>query len=246
MTRSGDQEHIKAKPYTFVNTTLTTRRIADVEGRIPAFNPLQMFADQKPLDERTVSDAVYSGKSEGEFTLAQSDFPVNSPLIDTALTPSETEVEEQVRASAQFLSESGVQIASRTIVNPDRFDFDLARQPDFARLSVRITQENVSFVSKQAGTTPPPALTSVSYPSSRTWPSRTSFWTIRHPIPRLKPFWLPFASAPAFWMLRLATGFALPSAQIPPTPPFRGSSVSASIPKPSTRRPSPALTMAFT
>ncbi|SUB02744.1 Glycyl-glycine endopeptidase ALE-1 precursor [Pannonibacter phragmitetus] len=154
VTRSGDQEHIKAKPYTFVNTTLTTRRLTDVEGRIPAFNPLQMFADQKPLDERTVSDAVYSAKSEGEFTLAQSDFPVNSPLIDTALTPSETEVERQVRASAQFLSESGVQIASRTIVDPDRFDFDLARQPDFARLSVRITQENVSFVSKQAGTAP--------------------------------------------------------------------------------------------
>lgn len=154
VTRSGDQEHIKAKPYTLVNTTLTMRRLADVEGKIPAFNPLQMFADQKPQDERTVSDAVYSAKAEGEFTQAQSDFPVNSPLIDTSLTPSETLVEEQVRASAQFLGESGIRIASRTIVDPDRFDFDLARQPDFARLSVRITQENVSFVSKQAGETP--------------------------------------------------------------------------------------------
>ncbi|WP_428670610.1 M23 family metallopeptidase, partial [Roseibium sp.] len=42
-----------------------------------------------------------------------------------------------------------VDMAAKSLVDPGRFDFNLAMQPDLERYAVRITPENVSFVSKR-------------------------------------------------------------------------------------------------
>ncbi|NBN66041.1 peptidoglycan DD-metalloendopeptidase family protein [Microvirga tunisiensis] len=150
ITRVGDRDFIKAKPYVLVNASLASRKTPELTARIPEFNPLQMFSDgQKAATDRAVSDGIYSARAEGEFSITQSDFPVNSPMIDLALTPDEAAVAREVSASAQMLADDSIDMAGRTIVDPGRFDFSLARLSDFDRLQVRITQENVSFVSKQ-------------------------------------------------------------------------------------------------
>ncbi|ADZ68915.1 M23 family metallopeptidase [Polymorphum gilvum] len=149
VTRVGDRDHIKARPYVFVTSSLATRKSADIEGRIPPFNPLQMFSDGQVVPDRAASDAIYSARVDGEVSISMTDFPVDSALVDIALTPGEAEIEREVRHAAQFLSDPSINMAARAIVDPGRFDFNLARLSDFSRLSVRITQENVSFVSKQ-------------------------------------------------------------------------------------------------
>lgn len=150
VTKDGDKDHIQVKPYALVNANLETRKNPEVEARIPPFNPMQMFAENKPVSaDPAASDSIYGAKVEGEVSISMNDFPVGSPDIDAAHGQSEEAVEQQVRLSGHFLSSNTVDIASRAMLDPGRFDFDLAKQSEFSRLSIRITPENVSFVSKQ-------------------------------------------------------------------------------------------------
>ncbi len=148
VNRVGDRDFIKVRPYALVTSSLVTHTARDLDLEIPPFNPLEMFADTDILPERTNSDAIYDAKIDGEVSISQRDFPVSSPIIDAHLVPSEAEIERIVRESARFLANNDMEIAARPIVDPGRFDFDLARQSELSRLSVRITPENVSFVSK--------------------------------------------------------------------------------------------------
>ncbi|MBO6758295.1 MAG: M23 family metallopeptidase [Roseibium sp.] len=154
VTREGDRELISVRPYALVSATLATRKNPDLVQSIPAFNPLNMFSDVQvatapAANEAVFSDSIYGAKVEGEISISLTRFPVDSRLIDADATPSEQTVERQVRRSARFLADNAVDMAAQTLVDPGRFDFNLARQPDLARYAVRITPENVSFVSKR-------------------------------------------------------------------------------------------------
>lgn len=148
VTRDGERAHIRAKPYKFVTASLATRKSNTGAGRIPPFNPLKIFSDAELFPDRAGSDSIYSARVEGEVTLAIRAFPLDSPLLDDTLTSSEADIERYVRDSARFLSDGTVEVASLPVVDPARFDFGLAQQSEFSRLSVRISAENVSFVSK--------------------------------------------------------------------------------------------------
>lgn len=159
VTRDGDREHIRVRPYALVTSSLATKKNNDLTQLIPAFNPLNMFSDVQDLPERlaseaTFSDAVYGAKVEGEVSISLTTFPANRTDINLDDEPSEVSIERNVRQSARFLADSSIDIAARTLVDPGRFDFNLAQQPEFARLSVRITPENVSFISKRDDETP--------------------------------------------------------------------------------------------
>ncbi|MEO9526350.1 M23 family metallopeptidase [Roseibium sp.] len=159
VTRQGDRDFIRVQPHVFVSATLATRKDPDLAERIPAFNPLNMFADNSDEDgpdpnavgtgTPLLADSVYGAKLESEVSISLAPFPASSPYIDPDQTPSETQVELTVRETARTLSIDAVEMASKTLVDPGRFDFNLALQPDLERYAVRITPENVSFVSKQ-------------------------------------------------------------------------------------------------
>ncbi len=154
VTKVGEREHIKVRDYTLITSSLATRKNTNLAPQIPSFNPLNMFSDVQNVPERLVPDtifsnSIYGAKVEGEVSISLTSFPTDSPLIDPAQTPDETEVERKVRQSARFLAVSSVDTAAQTLVDPARFDFNLARQSEFTRLAVRITPENVSFISKQ-------------------------------------------------------------------------------------------------
>ncbi|GAB4537105.1 MAG: M23 family metallopeptidase [Roseibium sp.] len=159
VTREGDRDFIRVQPHVFVSASLATRKDPDLAERIPPFNPLNMFADQSDDDGRDfaadsagtplLADSLYGAKLENEVSISLAPFPASSEEIDPEQTPSETEVELTVRETARTLSIDAVEMASKTLVDPGRFDFNLALQPDLERYAVRITPENVSFVSKQ-------------------------------------------------------------------------------------------------
>jgi len=154
VARVGDRDHIKVRPYTLITSSLATRKNTDLAAQIPAFNPLAMFADVQVLPdsfsrEAVFGNSIYGAKVEGEVTISLTEFPIASALIDPEHTLTEEDVELSVRQSARFMTDNTVDLASRSLIDPGRFDFALAQQTDFSRLSVRITPENVSFVSKK-------------------------------------------------------------------------------------------------
>lgn len=158
VARVGDKDHIRVQPHIYVSASLATRKDPQYAGRIPPFNPMNMFKDQPEDGEDTliadagsaqIADSLYGAKLENEVSISLAPFPVSSPYIDKDEGPSESEVELSVRASARDLTLNSAETATRSLVDPGRFDFSLALKPDLERYAVRITPENVSFVSKQ-------------------------------------------------------------------------------------------------
>jgi murein DD-endopeptidase MepM/ murein hydrolase activator NlpD len=158
VARVGDKDHIRVQPHVFVSASLATRKDPELADLIPTFNPLNMFSDKQddasgnaPVETATsqIADSIYGAKLESEVSISLAPFPTSSTGIDLDRTPSESEVELSVRESARSLAINSVQAAAKTLVDPGRFDFNLALQPDLERYAVRITPENVSFVSKR-------------------------------------------------------------------------------------------------
>ncbi|CTQ58077.1 Glycyl-glycine endopeptidase ALE-1 precursor [Roseibium album] len=158
VARVGDKDHVRVQPHVFVSASLATRKDPELADLIPAFNPLSMFSDNQDdasggtlIDTATsqIADSIYGAKLESEVSISLAPFPASSPSIDMDETPSESEVELIVRESARALAINSVETAAKTLVDPGRFDFNLALQPDLERYAVRITPENVSFVSKR-------------------------------------------------------------------------------------------------
>lgn len=158
VARVGDKDHVRVQPHVFVSASLATRKDPELADLIPAFNPLSMFSDNQDdasggtlIDTAAsqIADSIYGAKLESEVSISLAPFPASSPSIDMDETPSESEVELIVRESARALAINSVETAAKTLVDPGRFDFNLALQPDLERYAVRITPENVSFVSKR-------------------------------------------------------------------------------------------------
>ncbi|WP_420413335.1 M23 family metallopeptidase [Roseibium sp.] len=159
VTRVGERENLRVQPHFFVSASLATRSDPELASAIPSFNPMAMFADGKEqeADAETeaeantlvLTDSAYGAKLESEVSISLTAFPAASPSIAADATPSETEVELSVRDIARTLTINAVDTAAKTLVDPGRFDFNLALQPDLERYAVRITPENVSFVSKR-------------------------------------------------------------------------------------------------
>ncbi|WP_283404553.1 M23 family metallopeptidase [Roseibium denhamense] len=157
VTRVGDRDHIKVQPHVFISASLATRSDPDLAASIPEFNPLDMFADSQEsaapdtgsATPSILADSLYGAKLESEVSISLTRFPEETSSFSEAHTPTETEVELTVREIARTLSIDAVEMAAKTIVDPGRFDFNLALQPDLERYAVRITPENVSFVSKR-------------------------------------------------------------------------------------------------
>lgn len=158
VARVGDKDHIRVQPHVFVSASLATRKDPELADLIPTFNPLNMFSDKQddasgsaPVETATsqIADSIYGAKLESEVSISLAPFPTSSTGFDLDRTPSESEVELSVRESARSLAINSVQAAAKTLVDPGRFDFNLALQPDLERYAVRITPENVSFVSKR-------------------------------------------------------------------------------------------------
>ena len=148
VTRVGERDLIKDRPFVRVTASLALKK-TELIADIPAFNPLRIFSDTGNIPTSAETETIYGAEVEGEVAITVRDFPIDNPLIDADSAPSESEIEVTVRTAAKLLSDGSFQVASRPLIDPARFDFDLAkRSPVLAGLDVRIVTENVSYVAK--------------------------------------------------------------------------------------------------
>jgi murein DD-endopeptidase MepM/ murein hydrolase activator NlpD len=144
ITRDGDADLIRMKPFARVSTPLVARS-SDVVDPIPVFNPLRIFADAN-VDSDGIEDTLYGVAVDGQMTVKVRDFPVDDPSLDAdpALDIASTEL--LVRDNARFLEGASVQVASLPFIDPQRFEFGFAEPNAFDQFGVRVIPENVSFV----------------------------------------------------------------------------------------------------
>lgn len=150
VTRQGDREIVKMRPFARVTADLVTSIDPRTAADIPPFNPLAAFSDRSTLlaDHGPVPE-LSVGEVEGEVSLKTRDFPASPPGADPALSYSETEIEALVHEEAQFLLAGGVPgPAGKDAADAARLHFALANPLDLGDFQVRIQVENVSELPK--------------------------------------------------------------------------------------------------
>jgi len=147
VTRQGDRDLIRVRPFVKVTASLATR-VGDQVANIPPFNPLAIFSDSEIFPDRSPTDSVYGAQVEGEVTVATRDFPLGSPLVDPGLSLSAEEVEAVVREDSRFNATEPVEFVNAPPIDPARFNFALASPLEITDLMVKIVPENLSEVAK--------------------------------------------------------------------------------------------------
>jgi murein DD-endopeptidase MepM/ murein hydrolase activator NlpD len=149
VTRSGDRDIVRVRPYAHIHTNLAAPVEEDVAARIPAYRAADVFTaseDETPV-EVAASDSIYGAEVDGEVSIKVVDFPVSGVLYETSGELEVTEVEQTVRAAAPDLAEGAVEVASLPYVDPARFEMT-SDSGALNALTVAITPENVSQLEK--------------------------------------------------------------------------------------------------
>ena len=94
------------------------------------------------------SDSIYGAEVDGEVAIKVADFPPYGAAYDETAELAVSEVEQNVREAAPFLTEGAVEVASLPYVDPARFEIDGSGPNALAALAVAITPENVSLIEK--------------------------------------------------------------------------------------------------
>ena len=153
VTRVNGRDHIKAKPYVFVNTSLNTTQNQNNITEIPPFDPVAMYQGDQISPSQVASDAIYGADIEGEVSISQRDFPLEAMSIVALPDHTEETVQEQVKKAAMFMLDNETDIAA--VPNWEDYDAGFApiSEQDVDNIEVRITQENVSFQPKSRAVT---------------------------------------------------------------------------------------------
>jgi murein DD-endopeptidase MepM/ murein hydrolase activator NlpD len=152
ITRVGDSDVIRTKPFEFVKIALAANHQTDKS--YPPFNPLNIFSDGSQPKVEDASDPesiIYGASVETELNVKVADFSFDTDIPPGALTLSDDEAEEIVRTTAALLTDGSVQVASLHYVDPLRFGIDdpsLASGIGLAS-SARIIPQNMSVSSRQ-------------------------------------------------------------------------------------------------
>lgn len=154
ITREGDRDVVKVKPFLKVATPLAVPFKRDAE--YPPFDPLAVFADtgkaeEVEIDEQTqteTSGQIYGARVESEVSIKMADFDPKSSEVAQRPAQRDSDIEELVRNAAPGLDAGGTSTASLAYFDPSRFSFQ-----DSGFISspgVTITEENVSLILRRA------------------------------------------------------------------------------------------------
>jgi len=148
ITREGERDVVKVRPFLKVATPLAVQLKRDVD--YPAFDALAVFSDSgkaEPVEEAVASDQIYGAQVESEVTITVVDFDPSSELIAKGPAQRERDIEELVRNAAPGLDTGATSVASLAYFDPSRFsgqDSGFLSSP-----GVTITEENVSLAVKR-------------------------------------------------------------------------------------------------
>ncbi len=153
VTRSGDRDIVRVRPYAHVRANLAAPVEEDVTTRIPTFRAADVFTapegeEQSQPTEVAASDSIYGAEVDGEVEIKVEDFPLGSALYEDSVALDVYEVEQIVRAAAPDLAEGAVEVASLPYVDPARFEMASAEAGALNALAVAIAPENVSLLQK--------------------------------------------------------------------------------------------------
>ena len=153
VTRSGDRDIVRVRPYAHVFTNLAAPVAEEVAARIPDFRAADVFVaaegeEAAPMDVAAASDSIYGAEVDGEVAIKVVDFPLQGVPYEEAAELDVFEVEQIVRQAAPDLAEGAVEVASLPYVDPARFEMASAEAGALSALAVAITPENVSLLEK--------------------------------------------------------------------------------------------------
>ena len=151
VTRQGERDFIKLKPFARVTASLTARGDA-YAALVPEYDPLGIFADNSAPEAPTAApdvtmatgEELYGSAVDGEVAVKVVAFPLADGEIDPSAMMNSDEVEQIVRGSADLpLIEGG----EGALAFAGSGDSGVEGDP-FSALGVSITPENVSSIAK--------------------------------------------------------------------------------------------------
>ena len=151
VTRQGERDFIKLKPFAKINASLGTGS-AEIAAAVPAYDAVRIFADTATPEPATPVAVAAADQSEpgngaavdGEIAVKVSAFPIANPDLEPSVTLDTPEVEQIVRASAHLIGD-GTDVAALSYADPNA---DLAAGDAISALGVTIVPENVSNIAK--------------------------------------------------------------------------------------------------
>ncbi len=150
ITRAGEREVVKVRPFLKVSTPLAVPPKRDAS--YPGFDALAVFSDSgKPEPAQLASEAsdqIYGAQVESEVTITVVDFDPSDPGIAKGPAQRQSDIEEIVRRAAPGLDTGATTVASLAYFDPSRFSLQDAGF--LASPGVTITEENVSLAVKKA------------------------------------------------------------------------------------------------
>ncbi|WP_378948417.1 M23 family metallopeptidase [Mesorhizobium sp. ANAO-SY3R2] len=148
VTKEGDRDVIRTMPFVQIKMALAANH--PTARNYPAFDPLQVFAEDGPAQPASAVPAgqIYGVKVESEMSLKTLDFPIETAAFDESSALSAAEVEKVVRDTGGTLTEGDVQVASLHYIDPQRFGDAFADQALAGSYGIKIVPENVSVAAR--------------------------------------------------------------------------------------------------
>ena len=162
VTRQGERDFIKLRPFAKINATLTFKQDA-LAKEVPPYDPMRIFADTSAPEPAQAapggtvagaSDQLYGANVDGEVSVKVGPFPIDSPDLDPSAALQTAQVEQIMRT----VSRPPIpQVADPTALGYTETDYsagsgDSVDSADSA-LGVRIVPENVSNIAKSDSST---------------------------------------------------------------------------------------------
>ncbi|CAN5282608.1 M23 family metallopeptidase [soil metagenome] len=145
VTRQGERDFIKLRPFAKIDATLTADEKA--LAQVPAYDAIRIFADTSAPDPATMpvagNDQIYGGKLDTEVSVKVSAFPIDNPDLEPAASFDTAQVEQIVRAAARITPDVAANAAGLPPASADG-----SGDTALTELGVRIVPENVSNVAK--------------------------------------------------------------------------------------------------
>ena len=148
VTRQGERDFIKLKPFAKITATLSLKPDQEVESKIPAYDPMRLFADTSAPEpavpgEAGLADQLYGANVDGEVSVQVVAFPLHPTDLEPAATFQTAQAEQVIRAAAHPIEE----IPDPTVLAYGEADYGSGDSLD-SDFGVRITAENVSNIAK--------------------------------------------------------------------------------------------------
>jgi hypothetical protein len=160
VTRQGERDFIKLKPFARISASLTVRG-EEFAAEVPAYDALRIFADTSEPEVPSAApdvavagnDQLYGTALDGEVAVKVSAFPVADADLEPAVFLDTAEVEQIVRASAHLPIADG---SDPLLAYADGSAVEASMNPTdpFAALGVSIVPENVSSIAKTTAGAP--------------------------------------------------------------------------------------------